>query len=179
MWHIERNVCLNLNTYSQTIISLAFHPNGYFIAVACGMSIQLWDWQNSTGEIEGTFPIVPTKPNTTGMLPETSLSEAKGGTNGDTGSNQVEPENPINWRGITHSRNIRAVLFHPSGDYIFAVAPDSPKQAVEELAHCRYVILFFSLTQHHVVSSHSLMNEVYTTLLNSFHRKVLMSFSCD
>eukprot|EP00598_Pedospumella_elongata_P002972 CAMPEP_0184985292 /NCGR_PEP_ID=MMETSP1098-20130426/14038_1 /TAXON_ID=89044 /ORGANISM="Spumella elongata, Strain CCAP 955/1" /LENGTH=821 /DNA_ID=CAMNT_0027509371 /DNA_START=100 /DNA_END=2565 /DNA_ORIENTATION=+ len=146
VWHIERNVCLNLNTYSQTIISLAFHPNGYFIAVACGMSIQLWDWQNSTGEIEGTFPIVPTKPNTTGMLPETSLSGTKESANGETEGNQEvsEPENPINWRGITHTRNIRAVLFHPSGDYIFAVAPDSPKQAVEELAHCRLYACEFS-----------------------------------
>lgn len=140
MWHIERNVCLNLNTYSQTIISLAFHPNGYFIAVACGMSVQLWDWQNSTGEIGGTFPIVPAQPNTTGMAQDihTFAGEAAGGAV-EIG---VEPEHPINWRGITHTRNIRAVLFHPSGDYIFAVAPDSPKQTTEELAHCRYVRSF-------------------------------------
>lgn len=149
MWHIERNVCLNLNTYSQTIISLAFHPSGYFIAVACGMSIQLWDWQNSTGEIEGTFPIIPAKPNTTGMAPQANHS-ASGAAEKDPGvvqeseegADQAESENPINWRGITHTRNIRAVLFHPSGDYIFAVAPDSPKQTVEELAHCRYVTTF-------------------------------------
>ena len=117
------------------------------------MSIQLWDWQNSTGEIEGTFPIVPTKPNTTGMLPETSLSDTKESANGEAEGNQEvsEPENPINWRGITHTRNIRAVLFHPSGDYIFAVAPDSPKQAVEELAHCRYVSLFCLVHVRHCV----------------------------
>lgn len=140
MWHIEQNVCLNMNTYSQTIISLAFHPTGYFIAVACGMSIQLWDWQNSTGEIEGNFPIVPAKINTTGTLNDVvsngNVAERDGQIGGEGGD---ESEFPINWRGITHTRNIRAVLFHPSGDYVFAVAPDSPKQSTEELAHCRCV----------------------------------------
>jgi hypothetical protein len=30
-------------------------------------------------------------------------------------------------RVITHSRNIRAVIFHPNGKYVFAAAPDQPK----------------------------------------------------
>lgn len=131
-----------MNTYSQTIISLAFHPVGYFIAVACGMSIQLWDWQNSTGEIEGTFPITTASINTTGTLEGivgvNGQLPAADGEAGAAVQGEAEPEFPINWRGITHTRNIRAVLFHPSGDYVFAVAPDSPKQNTEELAHCRY-----------------------------------------
>lgn len=156
MWHIEKNICLNLNTYSQTIISLAFHPQGYFIAVACGMSIQLWDWQNSTGEIEGDFPIVLSQDPFSNRAAASSINPTTAGTNGNndasvaqntasyptnltTNSHEqpTEEEFPINWRGITHLRNIRAVLFHPSGEYIFAVAPDSPKPGVEELAHCK------------------------------------------
>jgi WD40 repeat protein len=136
-----------MNTYSQTIISLAFHPVGYFIAVACGMSIQLWDWQNATGEIEGDyFPIVPatdTNPNSV-IANKCSSMDLNNAGGSKSESDEAEAEFPVNWRGITHTRNIRAVLFHPSGEYIFAVAPDSPKPASEELAHCKYVIFFLS-----------------------------------
>lgn len=155
-----------MNTYSQTIISLAFHPVGYFIAVACGMSIQLWDWQNATGEIEGTFPIIPASINTTGtlegiigangQLPVSDSEPAE--QEGVEGAEGAEPEFPINWRGITHTRNIRAVLFHPSGDYIFAVAPDSPKPNTEELAHCRCALaLICTDTAGKSISSHFLL----------------------
>jgi hypothetical protein len=37
---------------------------------------------------------------------------------------------------ITHGRNIRAVLFHPNGDYLLAAAPDAPRQNSETVTYC-------------------------------------------
>ena len=88
------------------------------------MRIELWEWQiheETEGFIsqETDTPIVTTSK----YLKTLEQQEAEG--------------LPYYCRSITHKRNIRAVLFHPSGDYIFAVAPDSPKQNNEDLAHCR------------------------------------------
>ena len=47
---------------------------------------------------------------------------------------------------LVHMRNIRAVLFHPAGNYLFVAAPDSPKQPNETQSLCRlYAIRFFNL----------------------------------
>lgn len=37
---------------------------------------------------------------------------------------------------INHLRNIRAVTFHPNGDYLFAAAPDAPRADSEMITYC-------------------------------------------
>lgn len=125
VWDIEANVCLTMTTFTQTIISLAFHPKGHFIAVACGMHIELWDWNNR---------------DESGITPTARAAKPYNAEEDGSAENYFDgevEEYPPHWRSITHTRNIRAVLFHPSGDYIFAVAPEAPKQSNDELAHCR------------------------------------------
>lgn len=40
-------------------------------------------------------------------------------------------------RAVIHPRNIRAVMFHPNGEYIFAAAPDSPRILQSTFSPCR------------------------------------------
>lgn len=47
-------------------------------------------------------------------------------------------------RTVSHFRNIRAVIFHPAGDYVFAAAPDSPRLPSETLTPCRLYAFSFS-----------------------------------
>ena len=44
VWSISKNVCIGRITYNYSIISLAFHPSGNYIAVATATKIILWDW---------------------------------------------------------------------------------------------------------------------------------------
>ena len=39
---------------------------------------------------------------------------------------------------IVHTRNIRAVLFHPSGDHLLIVAPDPPRLPGGSIIPSRY-----------------------------------------
>lgn len=52
------------------------------------------------------------------------------------------PNDQIRCKSVSHVRNIRAVIFHPSGDYLFAAAPSSPKEPNEVLTYCRYNFIF-------------------------------------
>jgi WD40 repeat protein len=126
VWDIQDNACLNLIVFSQTIISLAFHPNGDFIAVACGMRIEMWEWQVPHNLLEYLHDN-PQQPHDTKYATKSKYLHA-----------ERSEEEPRFIRGISHKRNIRAVVFHPSGNYFFAVAPDTPKTNNEDLAHCRY-----------------------------------------
>lgn len=112
IWNIAANACVNMARYDYSIISIAFHPTGQYLAVASGTSMEIWDWQNEHG-----------------------LS---------TGGSLVR-KGPRQFRSVVHSRNIRAVIFHPVGDYIFAAAPDIPKLPSEMLTHCRSLHHLLSL----------------------------------
>ena len=46
-------------------------------------------------------------------------------------------------RIITHSRNIRAVMFHPNGDYVFVAAPDPPRIPSAKFTPCRLYAFTF------------------------------------
>ena len=46
-------------------------------------------------------------------------------------------------RVLVHTRNIRAVLFHPDGDYIFTAAPDPPRQSQPAFTPCRLYAFTF------------------------------------
>ena len=39
MWSIARNCCVNVMRFDFSIISLAFHPDGHFVAVASGPQV--------------------------------------------------------------------------------------------------------------------------------------------
>lgn len=104
-----------------SIISLAFHPSGQFVAIASGASIEVWKWD------KGDHAVVSGR----------DRDSERGGYIGD-----------CKWRNRTvrHMRNIRAVIFHPNGDYLFVAAPDSPKLQHETSTHCKlFAVKFFSL----------------------------------
>lgn len=46
-------------------------------------------------------------------------------------------------RVLVHTRNIRAVLFHPDGDYVFTAAPDPPRQSQPAFTPCRLYAFTF------------------------------------
>jgi activator-of-BECN1-regulated-autophagy protein 1 len=46
VWSIERNCCLKTILLEHSIISLAFHPNGEYIALASGTKLEIWHWQH-------------------------------------------------------------------------------------------------------------------------------------
>lgn len=100
-----------------SIISLAFHPSGQFIAIASGASIEVWKWD------KGDHAVI-------------------------SGSDRDARCRDSNWRcrTVRHIRNIRAVIFHPNGEYLFVAAPDSPKLQHETSTHCKlFAMKFFSL----------------------------------
>ena len=39
VWSIARNCCVNVMRFDFSIISLAFHPEGHFVAVASGPQV--------------------------------------------------------------------------------------------------------------------------------------------
>lgn len=163
MWDIAENLCVSQMNYNYSIISLAFHPHGQYLAVASGARIELWDWQKPT-QLEGGTTINSTEPATDNRQsrgPQES-GNASGNGNSNSGGNNinsaysndnrnnrcassrlsVKPNTiSLTWFSISHTRNIRAVLFHPSGDYLFAAAPDTPKVPLEVLTHCRYTVI--------------------------------------
>lgn len=90
IWNISKGMCLNTIIYDSSIISLAFHPLGEFIAVSSGPHLYTWDWKEGMAFANGGYPI------------------GKG-------------PNPKR-RLVVHSRNIRAVMFHPNGNfYIYLI----------------------------------------------------------
>jgi WD40 repeat protein len=112
IWDISRGICLNTIRYDSSIISLAFHPLGQFIAISSGPQLYTWDWRENVSIANGGYPI------------------GKG-------------PNPVR-RLVVHSRNIRAVMFHPNGEYLFAAAPDPPRQPQAPFTPCRLYVFKFS-----------------------------------
>ena len=58
---------------------------------------------------------------------------------------------------ITHTRNVRAVIFHPSGDFVFCAAPDSTKAKRKDVenraAASNRLVIFCGICNNFVVSS--------------------------
>ena len=46
---------------------------------------------------------------------------------------------------IVHSRNIRATVFHPSGDFLFVAAPDKPSPVDSPSTLSRFVLQAFGI----------------------------------
>jgi WD40 repeat protein len=102
VWDIENNTCLNINRLEYSIISLSFHPNGEYIAVATGIKLEVWNWKRGLRQ-----------------------------------TNNYADQHIVQHHQVEHTRNIRAVLFYPSGDYLLAAAPDAPRPAGETLTYCK------------------------------------------
>ena len=64
-------------------------------------------------------------------------------------------------RVLLHSRNIRAVLFHPDGDYIFAAAPDAPRQSTPAFTPCRLYAFTFDDIGNRLFASHLITLSIY------------------
>ena len=107
-----------------SVISIAFHPLGEYLAMAYGTCVDLWCYQ-------------------TGV---TSAS------------------NPSEVRRMIHTRSIRAVLFHPSGRYLLAAAPDVPMRSSDTPSYCRWVyatLLSFKLLYLSIHPSIAIMHSSY------------------
>ena len=50
---------------------------------------------------------------------------------------QSKTVSPYNTISIMHTRSIRAVIFHPSGKYLFIGAPDGPKVEEMNQTYCK------------------------------------------
>jgi len=122
VWNIQKNFCMNVIRYDNSVISLAFHPSGQFISVASGLLVYFWDWKEGMAVVHGGYPL--------GRCP---YAESRGfNMNG-------QPR-----RIISHSRNIRAVMFHPDG-YVFIAAPDPPRVPSATFTPCRLYAFDFDL----------------------------------
>jgi len=105
---------MNVIRYETSVISLAFHPSGDFVSVASGLYLYFWDWKEGMAVVHGGYPI--------GKCPyDTRGYKLKG-----------QPR-----RYISHTRNIRAVMFHPNGEHVFVAAPDAPRIPSLVFTPCR------------------------------------------
>lgn len=105
---------MNVIRYENSVISLAFHPSGDFVSVASGLFLYFWDWKENMAVIHGGYPI--------GKCPNNARGHKLKG----------QPR-----RIISHSRNIRAVMFHPNGEHVFVAAPDAPRIPSLVFTPCR------------------------------------------
>jgi WD40 repeat protein len=103
IWNIDLGVCTNFVTMDNSIISIAFHPQGSCIAISSGYLLSMWDYRHMMAPAHGGY---------------------------------LAGEDPLNeWKAVRHPRNIRAVMFHPSGEYLFVAAPDHPKSSLASTAN--------------------------------------------
>lgn len=105
---------MNITALELSIISLSFHPQGDYLAIASGSKLEVWKWN----------------PNPSFNSSSTSSSSSMSDINSNRTLGRYS-------RSIIHTRNIRAVGFHPTGDFLFAAAPDKPKPASESLIYCK------------------------------------------
>ena len=69
------------------------------------------------------------------------LAIASGATlevwNWNRAPSQTNRNHIVHCHPVVHNRNIRAVLFYPSGEYILAAAPESPRMNQDSLTYCK------------------------------------------
>jgi hypothetical protein len=112
------------------------------VCVASGPQLLLWDWRRSSTPEED----------------DVMYRKGTGDRQGGRGLNQnqiVYPNQEIE-PVLVHSRNIRAVIFHPLGTLAFAAAPDPPRQANAAPSPCRYHCRARYALPSHIVSMRSI-----------------------
>lgn len=112
------NECINICRFNHAIITISFHPSGSYLAVASGQMIKIWNWRERNTD-SSQF-------STAGL------------------QNLAEQYNKYNQNyrysiDIQHDRSIRAIMFHPHGDYLFIAAPylDRGHENSKNLVPCR------------------------------------------
>jgi WD40 repeat protein len=121
---------LKTKRYEFSIISLAFHPTGKFIAVASGSKLEIWQWNKE-------------EDNALYNKNKEDENEINNNNNYYYYNNTQQQQHQINFKTVSHVRNIRAVIFHPNGNYLFAAAPDTPRIPSEVLTPCRYFCYYY------------------------------------
>ena len=109
VWDIALGKCVAFLQKANSIISLSFHPMGDCIAVVSGQMLHMFHWVEEPGTVPGQSPH---------LLDPTQFKKRYG----SRGDNSITPM-PRYMRNIYNTRNIRAVLFHPKGEYIFIASP--------------------------------------------------------
>ncbi len=120
VWSIRDNRCVCFIRLEAPIISLSFHPKGEYLAVASGSKLELWHWTVSAA---------------TNHISRNAFED-------DLPNNRNRQS--CRERSIVHTRNMRATIFHPDGNYLFIAAPDSPRQHHSSLTFCNLFAIKFS-----------------------------------
>jgi WD40 repeat protein len=111
VWDIAKKQCRSIVRLEFSIISLAFQPS-------------------LNGDC-GPYIAVASGPHLHMWEWKNPVYNVRQGTQ-IVGINQHE-----NLPSVMHSRNIRAVMFHPSGKVVFAAAPDPPRLSNAPSSPCR------------------------------------------
>jgi WD40 repeat protein len=137
VWSISQDCLLNRLELHNSVISLAFQPQGPYLAVATGPELYLWDWAakaspaiepRSGNLIRSGDPSFRRKERVAGH--GAGVATSKSGMRKDGSSSNSREETHFTdvacMKIVAHTRNMRAVVFHPFGDVLFVAAPDSP-----------------------------------------------------
>jgi hypothetical protein len=134
VWDLIAGSQLTTIRYDFSIISLSFHPFLPILAVASGPKLHIFNWQTNLSKqrVEAIDEATEQFRNSRNHSVETSgyaEQEAREDTKSPTSvlSGASVPLAPTRYHVLQHVRNIRAVLFHPSGKYLLTAAPDPPK----------------------------------------------------
>lgn len=122
VWDIMHGSLLNLLRLDSCVITLAFHPSGEFILASSGPHLHTWCWK------EGTlcYCYILCSNRFYSYFLFCVVGETSNNLNTNLSSSSSAPSVKRKSRIVTHSRNIRAVVFHPSGRFVFVAAPDPP-----------------------------------------------------
>lgn len=132
IWSIEQNGCLGLLRLEAPIISLSFHPNGNHIAIASGSRLEIWNYmKNITDNSRSTA--------SRRIFDESVSAGGSSSSSFDFASSQTYLS-----RSVAHTRNMRATIFHPSGEYLLVAAPDTRRQQNSSLTFCNLFAIKFS-----------------------------------
>jgi hypothetical protein len=89
--------------YDFSIITMSFHPSAELLAVASGQMLRFWNWRKVNRLSQS-------------VLSAAAIENLKE-------QDQKYRSLDYHCRSIVNERSIRAVVFHPSGNYIFIAAP--------------------------------------------------------
>ena len=107
------------------IISISFHASGDYLAIASGTTLEVWKWKVSCNYEDF---LMESRHQISHNMPVVMSSNAVEG---------MHTSRQYMLRAITHGRNIRALVFHPIGDYLLVAAPETPRLPSDVLTYCR------------------------------------------
>lgn len=55
IWNVARQLCANIIHLENSIISLAFHPEGNLVAISSGSQLHTWDWREGMASNMGGY----------------------------------------------------------------------------------------------------------------------------